>query len=70
VVVRWLILALASGALLLAGCGSGGSSGDDDAAKEIAGDWTGTLKQKGLKRFLIAVRIEAAGTGRVAYTGT
>lgn len=69
--VRWLALAVASGVLLIAGCGSDGSSSSHAAnsTKEIAGDWTGTLHQKGLRSFRVAVQIQADGTGKVAYTG-
>jgi hypothetical protein len=68
VLVRWLIALLAVPALLSTGCGGGSSSGDE-AAGSIAGDWIGTLKQRGLAPFRIAVRIEASAAGRVAYTG-
>jgi hypothetical protein len=59
---------------LLAGCGEkeenldGGATTSNPTA-EIAGDWTGQLTQKGLAPFQVAVRIEASGTGQVAYTG-
>jgi hypothetical protein len=68
VLARRLIAPLPVLAALLASCGGSGSSGDD-AAKAIAGDWTGTLTQEGLKPFRIAVRIETSGDGQVAYTG-
>jgi hypothetical protein len=68
VLVRSPLALLAVLVLLIAGCGGSGSS-SDDSAKSIAGDWTGSLRQKGLKPFRIAVRIEASGAGRVAYTG-
>ncbi len=67
--VRWFVAALAALALLLAGCGDGGKSTTVGPAREIAGDWTGTLTQKGLAPFRIAVRISPGGAGRVAYTG-
>jgi len=38
-------------------------------AAELAGYWTGTLRQKGLAPFRVAVRIDPSGTGQVAYTG-
>jgi hypothetical protein len=75
-VLRRRLIALAfSLSLLLAGCG------DDDAGdgttlgnlegitRQIAGGWTGKLRQKGLAPFEIAVDIAADGTGQVAYTG-
>jgi hypothetical protein len=68
VLVRRLMAALPVVILLVAGCGGGGSK-QDDSAKAIAGDWTGTLRQKGLAPFRIAVHVEASGEGRVAYTG-
>lgn len=74
---RSLALALAATALLAAGCGEKDepqlaattTAPPTGATAEIAGDWTGTLSQKGLKPFRVAVRIEPAGTARVAYTG-
>ena len=67
---RSLIPVIALLALLLASCGGGGEdSGDGNAAQPIAGDWIGTLKQKGLAPFRVAVQIEPSGSGRVAYTG-
>ncbi len=72
VVRRLGVLVLAS-TLCCAGCGSGGNDGGTTTAvvstPEIAGDWAGTLTQKGLAPFRIAVRISPDGTGRVAYTG-
>ncbi len=67
--VRWPVAALVLVALSAVGCGGNDSSGTAGLTQPIAGDWTGTLKQSGLKPFRIAVRIEATGTGRVAYTG-
>ncbi len=72
--VRWLVLTLLLPALLIAGCGDDGADGGGTTTsvgptKEIAGDWTATLTQKGLEPFRIAVRISPDGTGRVAYTG-
>jgi hypothetical protein len=74
VFVRWLVLALVLPAFLITGCGGDGGDGGGTTttvgpAQEIAGDWTGQLTQKGLAPFRVGVRIEADGTGRVAYTG-
>jgi hypothetical protein len=78
VLVRWLIPLVSLFVALLGGCGSSGDDGTTSTAaiKElparagaIAGDWEGTLYQKGLPPFQIAVRIDPSGTGRVAYTG-
>jgi hypothetical protein len=71
VLVRRLIAALllVAVAVALAGCGGRDNRGTDGLAQLIAGDWTGTLKQKGLQPFGIAVRIETSGRGQVAYTG-
>jgi hypothetical protein len=66
---RWLIAALVLIALSMVGCGSSDKSGTEGLTQTIAGDWTGTLEQKGLQPFRIAVRIGGTGTGRVAYTG-
>ena len=69
---RWPVALLVLVAVAVAGCGS-----EDDGGKTttrvqltplLAGDWTGTLTQKGLAPFRIAVRISSDGTGRVAYT--
>jgi hypothetical protein len=56
---------------LFAGCGGGGdeSTGNENVPVGVAGDWTGTLQQKGIPPFQVAVRLDAAGSGRVAYTG-
>jgi hypothetical protein len=68
--VRWLTLALVVPVLLVGGCGGeDNDSGEGNAAQAIAGDWIGTLKQKGLTPFRVAVQIEPSGSGRVAYTG-
>ena len=71
---RGLALLLSIGALLIAGCDDGGSSTDVTApgegiTRQISGRWTGKLHQKGVKPFVIAVDIGAAGSGEVAYTG-
>jgi hypothetical protein len=77
VLVRWLTMLCATAALAaiaLAGCGNS-NDGETTATtvsadtKPIAGDWTGTLTQKGLPPFRIAVSINGTGTGVVAYTG-
>jgi hypothetical protein len=71
--VRLPIVVLMVAALCFAGCGGSGDDGKTTTAvgptQEISGDWTGTLRQKGLEPFRIAVRISPDGTGRVAYTG-
>jgi hypothetical protein len=71
---RGLALLFAIGALLIAGCDSNGNSSEVTApgegiTRQISGRWTGTLHQKGLKPFEIAVDIGADGNGKVAYTG-
>jgi hypothetical protein len=58
-------------AVLIAGCG-GSSDNSESTTKApvgVAGDWTGTLRQKGIAPFQIAARLDAVGSGRVAYTG-
>lgn len=71
--VRWLIAVLVVTAVSLAGCGGGGDEDQTttsvELTPEIVGDWTGTLTQKGLAPFRIAVAISPDGIGRVAYTG-
>jgi hypothetical protein len=67
--VRWLVVPLALSVALVAGCGISEDSPVDRPTEPIAGNWTGTLQQKGLKPFRIAVRIAANGGGDVAYTG-
>lgn len=64
------------GISLLVGCGNGGNADELTAlgnaqgiTRQIAGEWTGDLHQKGLKPFKVAVRITPSGSGRVAYTG-
>jgi hypothetical protein len=69
VLVRWLALPLVVSVAFVAGCAISEDSPVDQPTKPIAGNWTGTLKQKGLKPFRIAVRIEVNGSGHVAYTG-
>jgi hypothetical protein len=66
---------LALGILLFAGCGSDDNAGEEPGqgsgegiTRQIAGGWTGELRQSGLASFAIAVDITADGRGRVAYT--
>jgi hypothetical protein len=75
---RRLIALLALPVSLLAGCGGSDDEGATSTAAvkglparaaAIAGDWRGTLEQKGLAHFQIGVRIDPSGTARVAYTG-
>jgi len=61
---------------LLAGCGNSGNSdaltslsNSAGITRQIAGEWSGKLHQKGLKPFEVAVKITPSGVGRVAYTG-
>ena len=67
------LLALATP--LLAGCGSGGNAdltsleNSQGITRQIAGEWSGKLHQKGLAPFKVAVKITPGGGGRVAYTG-
>lgn len=67
---------LAIGIALLAGCGGGGNADDltglgneQGITRQIAGEWSGRLHQKGLAPFKVAVKITASGSGQVAYTG-
>jgi hypothetical protein len=71
VLARRVIALLAALVLLIAGCGDGGdgSSSNEEKPTGIAGDWTGTPKQKGIAPFQVAARIDAVGSGRVAYIG-
>jgi hypothetical protein len=71
---RGLVLLFAIGALLIGGCANGGESSDVTApgagiTRQIAGRWTGELRQEGLKPFEVAVDIGSDGDGEVAYTG-
>jgi hypothetical protein len=73
---RELGLLLAIGALLIAGCGSGESAGEEagistgeGVTRQISGRWTGELHQQGLQPFEIGVDIGADSTAKVAYTG-
>jgi hypothetical protein len=75
VVGRSLCL-LALGIPLLVGCGSAGNPDDltglgnaEGITRQIAGEWSGKLHQKGLAPFKVAVRITPGGSGQVAYTG-
>ena len=67
---------LALGIPLLVGCGSGGNPDDltalgnsEGITRQIAGEWSGKLHQKGLAPFKVAVKITPSGSGQVAYTG-
>jgi hypothetical protein len=67
---------LALGIPLLIGCGSGGNPNDltplgnsQGVTRQIAGEWSGKLHQKGLPPFKVAVKITPSGGGQVAYTG-
>ena len=65
-------VALALAALSIAGCTSdepGVTGTESGVTRQISGNWTGTLHQKGRAPFKIAVDIGADSTGRVAYTG-
>ena len=59
----------------LAGCGDedGGDGTLNGAPKELAGDWSGRLTQKGLPSFRVAARFDQGGLDGsppvVAYTG-
>jgi hypothetical protein len=71
---RGLVLLLAIGTLLIAGCGDDANPSDvtDPGAgitRQISGRWKGELHQQGLKPFQIAVDLGADGMGQVAYTG-
>jgi hypothetical protein len=69
--VRGLALPLAFAVLLIGGC-STNDSGDVTTlnnTRQIAGAWSGELRQQGQAPFGMAVDIGGDGTGRVAYTG-
>ena len=71
---RDLSLLCVIGALLIGGCGSAEESSDvtargEGVTRQIAGRWTGTLHQKGMKPFEIGVDIGSDGNAEVAYTG-
>ena len=62
--------------LLVAGCGGGADAGEPGASgseigltRQISGRWTGTLHQKGLRPFKVAIDLGADSTAEVAYTG-
>jgi hypothetical protein len=64
-------LPLAFAVLLIGGC-STNDSGDVTTlnnTRQIAGAWSGELRQQGQAPFGMAVDIGGDGTGRVAYTG-
>jgi hypothetical protein len=74
VLARELVLLFAIGALLIGGCGNDEGSSAVTApgagiTRQIAGRWTGELRQEGLKPFEVAVDIGSDGDGKVAYTG-
>jgi hypothetical protein len=63
---------LALGIPLLIGCGSGGNPNDltplgnsQGVTRQIAGEWSGKLHQKGLPPFKVAVKITPSGGGLV-----
>ena len=67
------LLASLALAAAIAACGEkeetiGTSTTSPSPTFDIAGDWSGQLTQKGLKPFLVAVRIGEARS-QVAYTG-
>jgi hypothetical protein len=70
---REISLLFAIGALLLAGCGNGGSTDvtapGEGITRQISGRWTGVLHQQGLNPFQVGVDIGADGNAKVAYTG-
>ena len=70
------VCVLALGIPLLAGCGGDGSADDLTAlgnsqgiTRQIAGEWSGKLHQRGIPPFTVAVKITPSGGGQVAYTG-
>ena len=73
---RHLLIPLLGLLLVIAGCGGPAVSGEPGVAgsesgvtRQISGNWTGTLHQKGMAPFAIAVDIGADSTARVAYSG-
>jgi hypothetical protein len=61
---------------LVAGCGEvhdqgepGVSGTGSGVTRQISGNWTGTLHQKGVPPFQVAVDIGADSTAQVAYSG-
>jgi len=75
-VVARSVCVLALGIPLLAGCGGDGSADDLTAlgssqgiTRQIAGEWSGKLHQRGIPPFTVAVKITPSGGGQVAYTG-
>jgi hypothetical protein len=70
-------LAVLAVVILLAACGekeenlttSAETTTAGEPTAEIAGDWIGQLRQRGLPAFQVAVRIEPSGSAQVAYTG-
>ena len=71
-----ILCLLAVGIPLLVGCGSSGNPEDltglgnsQGITRQIAGVWSGKLRQKGLAPFEVAVKITPSGSGQVAYTG-
>jgi hypothetical protein len=77
-VTRQLFLPLAVLVIAIAGCGGVNDSGEPGggntdtqsaAARQISGNWRGTLHQAKLPPFQIAVDISAGNTAQVAYTG-
>jgi hypothetical protein len=73
---RPLFLPIFALVLLMAGCGGVNDTGEPGVTgaelgltRQISGNWTGKLHQKGQPPFKIAVDIGADSTAQVAYSG-